>query len=187
MPQTALLLVDVINPFTFDGAEDLLAHAGPAVDAIEGLADRARKAGVPVVYVNDHFGRWTESFDTLVERCVTGDVPGREIVRRLRPVDGDYHVLKPKNSGFFQTPLESLLTDLDVQTLVVTGFATDICVLATVMEASMRDFDLVVPQDACAAESARAHEATLAHLRRVLHAETPPASAVDFAALAEAT
>lgn len=185
-PDTALVLVDVVNPFTFDGAEDLLAHAGPAVDAIEDLAARARAAGVPVIYVNDHFGQWRESFDALVERCVSGAVPGREVVRRLRPAEGDYHVLKPKHSGFFQTPLESLLAALGARRLVVAGFATDICVLATAMEASMRDFGLVVPQDACAAETAHAHAATLAHLRRVLHAETPPASAVDFGVLAAA-
>jgi nicotinamidase-related amidase len=185
VPSTALLLIDVVNPFAFDGAEDLLAHAGATVDAIEGLADRARAAGVPVIYVNDHFGDWTESFDDLVERCVADDVPGRAVARRLRPTTGDYHVLKPKHSGFFQTPLESLLTDLGARRLVLAGFATDICVLATAMEASMRDFDLVVPQDASAAETAHAHEATLAHLRRVFHAETPPASAVDFGAPAE--
>lgn len=184
-PPDALVLIDVINPFTFDGADDLLVHVGPAVDAIEGLAGRARQAGVPVVYVNDHFGNWTESFQDLVERCATGDVPGCEIARRLRPGEGDYHVLKPKHSGFFQTPLDSLLADLGARRLVLAGFATDICVLATAIGASMRDFELVVPQDACAAETAHAHESALAHLRRVLHAETPPAVAVDFAAQAE--
>ena len=108
------------------------------------------------------------------------------MVERVRPVDGDYFVLKPKHSGFFQTPLESLLAQLRVQTLVVAGFATDICVLATAMDAAMRDFHLVVPQDATAAETEQAHDAAMTHFRRVLHAETPPASAVDFEALAEA-
>lgn len=186
MPTTALLLIDVINPFSFDGAEDLLVRAAPAAEAIEALAERARRVDVPVIYVNDHFGRWTESFDALVERCVASDAPGREIARRLRPADGDYHVLKPKHSGFFQTPLESLLTDLGARRLVLTGFATDICVLATALEASMRDFDIVVPQDACAAETDVAHEAALLHARRVLHAETPPAAAVDLGVPADA-
>lgn len=179
---TALLLIDVIHPFAFDGAEDLLAHAGPAADALAGLARRARAAGVPVVYVNDHFSHWTESFDTLVERCLQPDAAGRHVVEPLRPVDGDYHVLKPKNSGFYQTPLDTLLAELGADTLILGGFATDICVLATALDASMREFDLVVPQDACAAESDEAHQLTLAYVRRVLHAETPPASAVSFGA-----
>ena len=179
-PRSALLLVDVVNPFAFEGAQALLEHARPAADVMAGLADRARQAGVPVVYVNDNFSHWTESFETLVERCVEPDAPGRAVVQRVRPAEGDYHVLKPKHSGFFETPLASLLSDLDVDTVVLVGFATDVCVLATAMDARMRDFRLVVPQDACAAETGTAHQAALVHLRRVLHAETPPASAVSF-------
>ena len=177
---TALLLIDVIHPFAFDGAERLLEHAGPAADALADLAGRARAADVPVVYVNDHFSHWTESFDTLVERCVQPEAPGREVVERVCPVDGDYHVLKPEHSAFYQTPLDTLLAELGTTTLVLGGFATDICVLATALDASMRNFELVVPQDACAAETDDAHRSTLAYLRRVLHAETPPASAVAF-------
>lgn len=182
----ALLLVDVVSPFDFDGADDLLEHARPAAEAIAGLAERARAEGVPVIYANDNFAEWSESFDTLVERCVGEEAAGCDVVRRVRPQEGDAFVLKPKHSAFFQTPLETLLNRLGVRTLVVAGFATDICVLATAMDAAMRDLHLVVPQDATAAESSHAHQATLVHFRRVLHAETPPASAVSFADLAEA-
>lgn len=180
MTQPVLLLVDVINPFDFEGAERLLVHARPAAEAIAELAERARAAGVPVVYANDNFSNWTESFDALVERCVAPDARGREVVRVVRPREGDYVVLKPKYSGFFQTPLDTLLGQLDVGTLVVVGFATDICVLATAMDAAMRDFHLVVPNNATAAETEPGHEGALAHFRRVLGAETPPASAVLF-------
>ncbi len=181
----ALVLVDVVNPFDFDGAEKLLPAARPAAEATGGLAERARQSGVPVIYANDNFSNWTEDFATLVETCTRPGAPGREVVERVRPADGDYFVLKPKHSGFFQTPLESLLGQIGAQTLVLAGFATDICVLATAMDAAMRDFHLVVPQDTSAAETEHAHAAALTHLRRVLHAETPPASAVDFQALAE--
>lgn len=176
----ALVLVDVVNPFDFEGAEDLLAHARPAAGSIADLAARARRAGVPVVYANDNFSNWTEDFATLVARCTAPEAAGRDVVRRLAPADGDYFVLKPKHSGFYQTPLESLLGQLGVETLVLAGFATDICVLATAMDAAMRDYALVLPQDASAAETDHAHAAALVHARRVLHAETPPAAAVDF-------
>ena len=182
---TALLLVDVVNAFDFDGAEALLAHAGPVAEAVAGLAERARQSGVPVVYANDNFGEWTESFDALVERCTRADAAGCDLVARMRPHDGDYSVLKPKYSAFYETSLETLLRHLGVRRLVLAGFATDICVLATALDAAMRGYDLVVPQDAAAAESADAHRTTLAHLRRVLGAETPPASAVAFGAVPE--
>ena len=178
---TALLLVDVVNAFDFDGAEDLLVHARSAAEAVADLAARARAASVPVIYANDNFGEWTESFDALVERCTRPDAVGCDLVGRMRPHDGDYSVLKPKYSAFYETSLETLLRHLGVRRLVLAGFATDICVLATALDAAMRDYDLVVPQDAAAAESADAHQRTLAYLRRVLGAETPPASAVAFA------
>lgn len=179
-PSTALLLVDVINAFDFEGADDLLAHALPAAEAIADLADRARGSGVPVIYANDNFGEWAENFDDLVERCMRPDAAGREFVQRVRPRDEDYFVLKPKYSAFYQTSLDTLLGHLGARTLVLAGLATDICVLATATDAAMREFSLVVPQDTAAAETEHAHRATLAHVRRVLHAETPPASAVDF-------
>lgn len=180
----ALLLVDVVSPFEFEGSEKLLPHAEAAAGPLAALADRARQSGVPVIYANDNFANWSEDFDALVERSTRADAPGREIVQRVRPGPDDYFVLKPKHSGFFQTPLESLLRQLGVRTLVIAGFATDICVLATAMDAAMRDVALVIPQDASAAETDHAHRAALAHFRRVLHAQTPPASAVDFEALA---
>lgn len=182
----ALLIVDVVSPFDFEGAEALLPHARAAAGPLAALAERARAAGVPVIYANDNFSNWTEGFEALVERCVRPEAPGHDVVRALRPVPGDYVVLKPMHSAFFQSPLDTLLGRLGVETLVVAGFATDICVLATAIDAAMRDLALVIPQDTSAAETEAAHRATLVHARRVLHAETPPASAVSFAAPAEA-
>ena len=178
---TALVLIDVISPFDFDGADRLLQYARPAAPVIADLAARARAAGAAVIYANDNFAGWTQTFDQLVERCTRPDAPGRDVVRTLRPEPDDYFVLKPKHSAFFQSPLESLLTQLEARTLVLAGFATDICVLATALDAAMREFRLVVPQDATAAETAHARDAALVHFRRVLHAETPPAAAVQFA------
>lgn len=177
---TALLLVDVVNAFNFDGADDLLAHAEPVAEAVADLAGRAREAGVPVIYANDNFGGWTETFDTLVDRCTRPDAAGCDLVHRMRPREGDYFVLKPKYSAFYETSLQTLLQHLGARRLVVAGFATDICVLATALDAAMRDYEVVVPQDASAAETGEAHRTTLAHLRRVLHAQTPPGSAVTF-------
>src|SRR5687768_15892088 len=96
----ALLLVDVINELEFEGGEKLLPHARPMARRIAALKARAVKAGVPCVYVNDNFGQWRSDFRGLVERCLTADVRGQEIARRLAPGEDDYFVLKPLHSGF---------------------------------------------------------------------------------------
>src|SRR5690606_14782041 len=66
----ALVLVDVVQSFDFEGSEALLDHAEPASKALAKLRRHARKAGLPVVYANDHFGGWTEDFSTLVARSL---------------------------------------------------------------------------------------------------------------------
>jgi nicotinamidase-related amidase len=71
------------------------------------LKQRAKKAGVPIIYVNDNFGKWQSDFRRTVEHCVGTKSIGREVVGILRPEDDDYFVLKPKHSGFFSTILET--------------------------------------------------------------------------------
>ena len=105
----AILLIDVINDLEFPEGEQLLRFAVPMADRIARLKERARQAGVPVVYVNDNFGRWRSDLNAQVEHCLEDDVRGRPVVERLRPEEDDYFVLKPKHSGFYSTTLDVLL------------------------------------------------------------------------------
>ncbi|NVL67948.1 isochorismatase family protein, partial [Escherichia coli] len=63
----ALLLIDVINDLEFDGGERLLRRALPMARKLAALVERARKAHVPIVYVNDNFGRWRSDFRAQVQ------------------------------------------------------------------------------------------------------------------------
>jgi nicotinamidase-related amidase len=180
----ALLLVDVINPLDFPEADQLLRYAVPAAEKLADLKRRARKAHVPVVYANDNFGRWRSDLSAVVERCREPGCKGAPLAERLRPGEEDYFVLKPKHSAFFSTTLDTLLRYLGTKTLVIGGFATDICVLFSANDAYMRDLRIVVPADGVASNEAADRDATLALMRRVLKASTPPAAEIDFAALA---
>ncbi|HEX9951220.1 MAG TPA: isochorismatase family cysteine hydrolase [Rubricoccaceae bacterium] len=179
----ALLLVDVVSDYDFPDGDRLLEQARPAVERMIGLVRRAREAGVPVVYANDNFGRWQDDFGAVVRRALRPESPARDLTERIRPGPEDYVVLKPKHSAFFQTPLETVLAHLGTRTLVLAGFTGDVCLLATALDANMRDFRLVVPADTVASMEPADNEAALAYLRRVADAETPPAADVDFAAL----
>ncbi|HJL17583.1 MAG TPA: isochorismatase family cysteine hydrolase [Sandaracinaceae bacterium LLY-WYZ-13_1] len=157
--RTALLLVDLVHPFDFEGAEVLAERARRLVSPLSDLVARARALAIPVLYVNDHFGRWRASFHQLVERAADG--PGRPLVEALRPDESDYFVLKPHRSGFYCTPLELLLSDLGRDRLVIVGLTTDMCVLSTVNDARTRRLHTVVPEDGCEALSDRRHERAL--------------------------
>jgi nicotinamidase-related amidase len=179
----ALVMVDVINDLDFDGGEALLKNALPMAKRLAALADRARDAGIAIIYVNDNFGKWRSDFRALLEHCTHDAVTGRELAEMLAPEKSDYFVLKPKHSGFFSTTLDTLLEYLHVRTLIVTGLTTDRCVLFTASDAHMRDLHIVVPEDCCAADSAAHHRDAITMIKRVLGADTTASDDLDLRSL----
>jgi nicotinamidase-related amidase len=180
---TALLLVDVINDLAFPGSAPLVRQAESMAGPLARLAARARRASVPVIYVNDNFGRWQSDWRKVVQRCLRAGAPGRRVVERLQPQPDDYFVLKPKHSGFYSTTLDLLLRDLGVRIVILTGIATDICILFTANDAYVRDYEVVVPRDCVAALTRRRSEFALEQIRRVLKGRTPLSTGVRFPAL----
>lgn len=176
--ETALLLIDVINDLDFPEGEQMLPAAREMSQKLLALKQRARKAGVPVIYVNDNFGKWKSDFRRTVDHCVRGDSRGREIVETLRPDDDDYFVLKPKHSGFFSTTLETLLNYVGARRLILTGIAGNFCVLFTANDAYMRDFELLIPEDCCVSNTPRENEEALELMRKFLKADTRPSGEI---------
>jgi nicotinamidase-related amidase len=176
--ETALLLIDVINDLDFPEANQLLRWARPMARKLLRLKQRAKKAGVPVIYVNDNFGRWQSDFRRQVQHCLREDSKGREIVSLLRPEEDDYFVLKPKHSGFFSTTLETLLRYLGSNRLILTGVAGNFCVLFTANDAYMRDYELVIPSDCTASNTAEGNREALALMRKFLKADTRPSTSL---------
>jgi nicotinamidase-related amidase len=167
----ALLLIDVINDFDFPEADQLLKYARPMAPNLLRLKRRAQKAGVPVIYINDNFGRWKSDFRHTVEHCARQG-RGRDVVKLLRPEKSDYFVLKPKHSGFFSTTLETLLRSLETQTLILTGITGNFCVLFTANDAYMRDLNLFVPSDCTVSNTKKENDTALGLMKKFLKADT---------------
>ena len=176
----ALLIIDAINDLEFEGGARMAAGAVRMARRIAALKARAAAAGVPTIYVNDNFGRWRSDFHRIVAHCLEDDTRGKPVVEHLVPTETDYFVLKPKHSGFFNTTLELLLEYLQTETVILTGIATDNCVLFTAADAYMRDLRVVVPSDCVTALTPSVHRAALAQMRTVLKADVRRASAIDF-------
>lgn len=179
----ALLLIDVINDLEFDSGQELLQHALPMAGRLAALKQRAKEASIPVIYVNDNFGKWQSDFNKILSHCLEEDVCGRPLAELLRPAEDDYFVLKPKHSGFFSTTLDTLLDYLQVKVLILTGLTGDICVLFTANDAYMRDFHIVVPSDCVAASDEDENRHALEQMKRVLKADIRPSTELDFAEL----
>lgn len=174
--ETALVLIDVINDLEFPGGEELLRFALPMARRLVELKRRVKAASVPAIYVNDNFGRWQSDFNKQVEHCLHDGVRGQPLVELLRPEEDDYFVLKPKHSGFYSTGLDILLHYLGAKRLILTGVATNICVLFTANDAYMRDFELLVPADCVAANSEEENRHALEQMRSVLKADVRPST-----------
>ena len=183
----ALLLVDVINDMDFAGSESLVSFAEPMARRLQALKYRARAAGIPTIYINDNFGRWRSDFRSLVEHCTRDEVPGRDVARMLRPDPEDYFVLKPKQSAFYGTTLDTLLRSLGTKTVILTGMAGDNCVLFSANDAYMRDFTLFIPSDCVASETREQNEIALQLMARVCKADIRPSVELDLEALAAST
>lgn len=153
MSGVALIVLDMLNLFDFEGGSRLGAAAVRITPRIVALRERFDAAAAPTIYVNDNFAHWQGHVGDLVTRCAEAGGAAASIVQRLAPRPHDYHVLKPKHSGFLATPLPILLAKLGVRRLVLTGIAADACVLATAQDANMREFAVWVPRDAVAAIS----------------------------------
>jgi nicotinamidase-related amidase len=179
----ALLLIDVINDLAFDGGEQLLEQARPMAAAIAMLKTRAHAAGIPVIYVNDNFGHWRSDFPKIVEYCMRPGAPGRETTAQLQPGENDYFVIKPRHSAFYQTSLDLLLKYLKVRKLILTGMAADMCVLFTANDAYLREFEVVVPADCCAAEREPYRQQALELVARALKGDISPSTELDLQAM----
>ena len=171
--QPALLLIDFINTLDFDGGEALAQRAVAAARNTRRLKRQARAEGIPTVYVNDHFGDWSANFSTVIGRCERARL-GRQLVTQLRPMRGDLSILKPRHSAFYGTPLEFLLDELSVDSLILTGVQAHICILFSAHDAYLRRYRLWVPSECVASETADDERAALRHMATVTGADIRP-------------
>lgn len=179
----ALLLIDVINDFEFEGGEKLFKQAIPVGRNIARLKAHSKKQKIPTIYVNDNFGRWQSDFRRIVSHCRRDDIRGKPFVELLLPDEDDYFVLKPKHSGFYSTTLDLLLSHLTARNLILTGIAGNNCVLFTANDAYMRDFNLFVPSDCVVSIEEQDNENALRQMKEVLKADIRPSSELDLLAI----
>ena len=160
--RTALVVIDMQRAFLED--EGSLARAGiditglkAAMEGCKRLLASARQAGVPVIHTRYVYRPDYADGGILVNYIMpqlrevdslAAGTPDIEIVDELAPVDGETVIDKNRPSAFYATNIEPLLNGLGVDSLVVCGVTTNICVETTVRDASQRDYKVFVPKDA---------------------------------------
>jgi len=177
--QKALVLVDVQNEFCHEDGVfgkkgcDLSTITNMMV-ALNRLVDSAREKGIPVVFLQNIEDDNTDSFAWRMRPDAKEDSANEGVCRRgtwgteiygFSPEEGDVLVQKNRFSGFLNTPLDAILKNKGIETLIFTGVATNICVESTARDAMLRDYHVVLAPDACATWYPDLHEATCKNVR----------------------
>lgn len=182
LERTALVIIDMQRDFLSRGGfgEALgndVSLLSKAVEPCRALLAMARRKGMLVVHTREgHRPDLSDAPKAKIERgepnlrigspgpmgriLIRGE-PGHDIIPELYPAEGEPIVDKPGKGAFFATDLESILRNRGIDTLIVCGVTTEVCVHTTVREGNDRGYRCVVPGDCCASYFPEFHEVAL--------------------------
>jgi nicotinamidase-related amidase len=177
--RTAIVVIDMQRDFLEPGGfgETLgndVSLLQRTVKPIKALLDRARQKGILVIHTREgHRPDLSDAPRAKVERgapslrigaagpmgriLIRGE-PGHDIVPELYPAPGEPVVDKPGKGAFFATDLHAMLANRGIETLIVCGVTTEVCVHTTVREANDRGYRCIVPSDCCGSYFPEFHE-----------------------------
>jgi nicotinamidase/pyrazinamidase len=167
----ALIVVDLLRD-TFENHPEssIVAGARAFMPRLNALIDAFHQGNLPVIFACDSFMPEDFIFQGKMKPHSLRGTPGAEVVDGLNKMAEDYLVPKRRFSAFFKTDLDLTLRTLGVDTVLVTGIATPICVLTTALDAVSHDFSAIIVEDCCAAHRPQDHEAVLnAYRKTPLH------------------
>ena len=182
MDKTAIILVDMLNDFVTGSLA--CDRAQRIISPLQKLIGFARENDMPVVYSNDsHLPKIDHELKLWGEHAMAG-TPGAEVIPELAATSKDYIVAKRRYSGFFGTDLHILLTELEVNRLVLCGLHAHMCVRHTAADAYQWGYELIVPTDGVDAFTQEDYEYGLSYLKDVYAAQMTTVD--DFIASANA-
>ncbi|MEU0788179.1 isochorismatase family cysteine hydrolase [Streptomyces sp. NPDC006173] len=164
MEKSAVVVIDMITTYDHADADLLLPSAREAIPSIVQLIQHAREHRIPVIYVNDNFGEWRSHHGEILETALAG--PHADLVEPLRPDDDSLFVVKARHSIFYETPLAYLLSQLEVEHVILCGQVTEQCILYSALDAHIRHLQVTVPKDAVAHIQEGLAEAALEMMQR---------------------
>lgn len=172
MSSRAILVIDMLNDFV---TEDLKCErAKNIIPNLKRLLESARKRNIPIIYLNDaHYPNDFEVVQKWGKHAVKG-TKGAEVIPELKPTARDYIVEKRTYSGFYETGLDSLLRSIrsgsGVDTVILGGLHTNICIRHTAADAFFRGYKIIIVKDGVEAFSEEDQEQGLKYLKDVYNA-----------------
>jgi nicotinamidase/pyrazinamidase len=179
--KSALVVIDMQKDFCYDdGALFMGEGMEEIILSIRGLIEKTTHKKVHLIFTQDWHSPDDEEFEVWDRHCVR-DTRGAEIIDEFSPFSKEaYVVKKQKYSAFFGTNLDLHLKEKGIKRLIIAGVATNICILHTAIDASLRGYELIVPEDCVAALSDYEQEYGLWHIKSVLKGTITSTSTIVF-------
>ncbi len=175
--KSALLVLSMENGFLNAESAQCVKNAKKTIPACINAVQTARRKGIPVFFIKRVYRRdGSDIENTRYDAWKKGGRPmtpaswgavSAEAPEKLRPVDGDYTIIKPRWSAFFQTELDLILRRLRIETVILIGTSTPNGIRATCFDANSLDYNVVVLNDCCSAQTDEAHRTNIEDMRHM--------------------
>jgi len=166
-----VLVIDMVKGFLEPGHNLYCGdESRDIIPRVHDLLTREEAAGSEILFISDHHDPDDLEFEMFPVHCVKGTEEPNVIPELAEFVTETNVIPKNRYSGFFNTPLESLLVASAPRKIIICGVCTDICVMHTASDARNRDYAVEVPSDCVASFKQDAHEWALSHLKNILGA-----------------
>ena len=164
----AIVVIDMLNDFVYGKLK--CERAQRIIPNIKKLLEKAREKKIPIIYSNDAHLPFDKELDVWGQHGMKGS-EGAEVIADIKPQKVDHVRDKRTYSGFFATDLDLLLRDLNVDTVIVVGLHTHICVRHTSADAFFRGYKIIVPEDCVESFTQEDHERGLEYLKMCYKAQ----------------
>ena len=172
--KSAFILIDMEQGFIDPSSAHCIKGAAATVPACEKAIQTARQKGIPVFFVKRIYREDGSDVEcTRYQSWVAGGRSmspgsfGAQEPESLRPQPGDYTIIKPRWSAFFQTELDRILRRLDIRTVILAGTTTPNCIRTTCYDANALDYNVVVLSDCTSSQTKEILQANLDDMKRM--------------------
>ncbi len=166
LEKTAVIVVDMLNDFVKDDGALVVEGAKKLIPKHKKILRVARENGAKIIYLADNHLEDDPEFKIWPAHAIR-NTKGAKVIEELAPEEDDRVIPKRKYSGFQGTDLDATLREEDIETIILIGVLTDICIMYTSADASAKGYNVLVVSDGTWSSSERNHEFALEHIQSV--------------------
>lgn len=159
----ALMVIDMLEDFFYEGV--LAEQRSQLVQSINRLIYNAQSKSVAIIFVRQEFKEdLSDAFLDQKKRKIQSTImgtTGSQILSELHRLDSDIEIIKKRYSAFFQTPLDQVLAQQGIHTLIMCGVNTHACIRMAAIDAYQRDMKVIIPEPSVASHDVEHHDLTL--------------------------